>query len=57
VDDFADFLAEVMPKYDRVLLAVEFNIHICCPDKEMVHFFNPIDSGVVCVGSYTTHER
>lgn len=57
--DFADFLAEYMPKYDRVLIVGDFNIHVCCPDMPMVKaFLNLIDSFnlVQCVTG-PTHER
>ena len=38
-NDFSDFLAEIMPKYDRVLIVGDFNIHVCCPDKPMAKDF------------------
>uniref|UniRef100_A0A3B4X257 Reverse transcriptase domain-containing protein n=1 Tax=Seriola lalandi dorsalis TaxID=1841481 RepID=A0A3B4X257_SERLL len=45
ISDFSDFLAEIMPKYDRVLIVGDFNVHVCCPDKPMVKdFLNLIDS-------------
>uniref|UniRef100_A0A8P4K1H9 Reverse transcriptase domain-containing protein n=1 Tax=Dicentrarchus labrax TaxID=13489 RepID=A0A8P4K1H9_DICLA len=41
----SDFLAEIMPKYDRVLIVGDFNVHVCCPDKPMAKgFLNLIDS-------------
>lgn len=42
---FSDFLAEIMPKYYRVLIVGHFNIHVCCLDKPMAKgFLNHIDS-------------
>ena len=32
-----DYLSIVMPKYDRVLILGDFNIHVCCPS----HSLNP----------------
>ena len=59
LNDFSDLLAEIMPKYDRVLLVGDFNIHVCCPDKPLVKdFLSLIDSFnlVQCV-SGPTHEH
>ncbi|XP_042078658.1 uncharacterized protein LOC121814858 [Haplochromis burtoni] len=45
LNDFSDLLAEIMPKYDHVLIIGDFNIHVCCPDKPMAKdFLNLIDS-------------
>ena len=44
LNDFSDFLAEILPKYDRVLIVGDFNVHVCCPDKPMAKdFSNLID--------------
>ncbi|XP_034562467.1 uncharacterized protein LOC117829052, partial [Notolabrus celidotus] len=59
VSDFSQFLAELMPKYDRALFVGDFNLHVCCPDKPLVKdFISLIDSFnlVQCV-SGPTHER
>ncbi len=59
LSDFSNFLAGVMPKYDRVLLVGDFNLHVCCPDKPMVKdFLNIVDSFNLkqCV-SGPTHEH
>lgn len=29
VNDFSDFLAEIMPKYDHVFNVGDFNVHVC----------------------------
>lgn len=39
INDFADFLADIMPKYDWVLIVGDFNIHVCCPDSPMAKAF------------------
>ncbi len=45
LNDFSDFLAEIMPKYDSVLIVGDFNVHVCCPDKPMAKdFLNLNDS-------------
>ncbi len=45
VNDFSDFLAGIMPNYDRVLIVGDFNICVCCPDKPLVKdFLSLIDS-------------
>lgn len=31
--DFSVFLADIMPKYDRVLIVGDCNIHVCCPEN------------------------
>lgn len=36
---FSDLLAEIMPRYDQVLMVGDFNIHICCLEKPLVKDF------------------
>lgn len=36
-NDFSELLAEIMPKY--VLIVGDFNVHVCCPDKDGEGFF------------------
>ncbi len=59
VNDFSDFLAGIMPDYDRVLIVEDFNIHVCCPDKPLVKdFLSLIDSfNLVQWVSGPTHEH
>lgn len=58
ISDFSEFLAEILPKYDRVLIIGDFNIHICCPDEPISrNFLNVIDSfNFVQSVSGPTHE-
>ena len=57
--DFSEFLADIMPKYDRVLIAGDCNIHVCCPENSLVRdFLNIIDSfNLVQSVLEPTHER
>ncbi len=59
IDEFFDFLAEIMLKYDSVLIVGDFNVHVCCPDKPMAKgFLNLIDSfNLVQSVSGPTQER
>ena len=58
ISDFSEFLAEILPKYDRVLIIGDFNIHTCCPDEPISRsFLNVIDSfNFVQSVSRPTHE-
>lgn len=41
INDFSDFLAGIMPKYD--VIVGDCNIHVCCPSKPLVKdFFNKV---------------
>lgn len=45
INEFTDFPAEIMQKFDRVLIVGDFNIHVCCLDKSMgKDFLTLIDS-------------
>jgi len=45
ISDFSEFLAEILPKYERVLIIDDFNIHTFCPDELIWrNFLNVIDS-------------
>nr|XP_061839065.1 uncharacterized protein LOC133621161 isoform X1 [Nerophis lumbriciformis]XP_061839075.1 uncharacterized protein LOC133621161 isoform X1 [Nerophis lumbriciformis] len=59
ITDFSEFLAEILPKYDRVLIVGDFNIHTCCPDEPLSRsFLNIIDSfNFVQSVCGSTHER
>lgn len=44
VNDFSDFLPEIMPKYGCALIVGDY-VHLCCPDKLMAKdFLNLVDS-------------
>ncbi|XP_013859206.1 RNA-directed DNA polymerase from mobile element jockey [Austrofundulus limnaeus] len=45
ISELSDFLTGIFLKYDRVLILGDFNLHVCCPDKPLVHdFLNLIHS-------------
>lgn len=45
MQDFADFLAGIMLKYDRFLIVGDYSIHVCCQTRPLVKdFLNLIDS-------------
>lgn len=45
--EFADFLGEFTPKYDKLLILGVFNVHVCCSGdsfaKEFVTLLNVLD--------------
>lgn len=57
--DFSDFVAGTILNYDRVLIAGDFNLHVCCPEKPLVKdFLSLIDSfNLVQSVSGPTHEQ
>ena len=57
--EFSVFLADLMPKYDRVLIVGDFNIHVRCPENPLARdFLNIIDSfNLVQSVLGPTHER
>ena len=36
IPQFADFLSNTMPNFDKVLILGDLNIHVCCPSKPLV---------------------
>ncbi len=45
INDFSDFLADIVPKYDHVLIVGDFTVHVCCPENPMAkEFLYLIDS-------------
>ena len=35
IREFSEFLADVVPKYDKLLVCGDFNIHVCCPSNPL----------------------
>lgn len=53
VNDFFDFLGEIMTKYDHSLIVGDLNVHVCCLDKitaddflNLTDSFNLVQSGL-----------
>lgn len=48
--EFAEFLGNVSPKYDKLLVLWDFNVHICCMNdrlaKEFTHSLNAFDFSI-----------
>lgn len=40
--EFSEFLADVVPKYDKLLVCGDFNIHVCCPSNPLAHDFKTL---------------
>ncbi len=59
INDFSAFLADIMPKYDHVLIVGDFNVHVCCPENPIAKdFLYLIDSfNLVQSVSGPTQER
>ncbi|KAJ0033693.1 hypothetical protein NQD34_000800 [Periophthalmus magnuspinnatus] len=39
IQDFSEFLADVVPKYEHILVCGDFNIHVCCPSDQFANDF------------------
>ncbi len=48
--EFAEFLGDVTPKYDKLLVLADFNVHVCCMNdhlaKEFTHLLNAFDFSI-----------
>ncbi len=48
--EFAEFLGHVTPKYDKLLVLSDFNVHVCCMNnhlaKEFTHLLNAFDFSI-----------
>lgn len=51
IHEFSEFLADIFPKYDKLLICGDFNVHVCCPSdqlatdfKRLLETFNLIQS-------------
>lgn len=59
ISDFARFLTEIPPKYDRILTVGDFNIHVCCTEKPLTKDFLDLVESFNLVQSVSgpTHEH
>ncbi|XP_056586108.1 uncharacterized protein LOC130407337 isoform X1 [Triplophysa dalaica] len=59
IQDFADFVAGIVLKYDRFLIIGDFNIHVCCESKPLVKDFLSLIESFNLTQSVTgpTHEK
>lgn len=39
LNDLSDFMADLIPRYDQVVIVGNLNIQVCCPDKPLVKDF------------------
>uniref|UniRef100_A0A8C1UC21 Reverse transcriptase domain-containing protein n=1 Tax=Cyprinus carpio TaxID=7962 RepID=A0A8C1UC21_CYPCA len=39
IQEFSEFLADVVPKYDQLFICGDFNIHVCCPSDQLATDF------------------
>ncbi len=45
IAEFSEFIGDLVTKHDRFLLVGDFNVHVCCPSKQLsTEFLNTIDS-------------
>ncbi len=45
IAEFSEFIGDLVTKHDRFLLVSDFNVHVCCPSKQLsTEFLNIIDS-------------
>lgn len=45
IREFSDFVSDIVLKWDRFIIAGDFNIHVCCKSKPYVEdFLNVLDS-------------
>lgn len=51
IHEFSEFLADTLPKCDKLLICGDFNVHVCCPSdqlatdfKRLLETFNLIQS-------------
>lgn len=45
IQEFSEFLTTIVPRFEKILILGDFNLHICCPKEPMVkEFLHVIDS-------------
>lgn len=42
IHEFSEFLADILPKYDKLLICGDFNVHVCCPADQFATDFKSL---------------
>lgn len=42
IHEFSEFLADILPKYDNLLICGDFNVHVCCPADQFATDFKSL---------------
>ncbi|KAK5851193.1 hypothetical protein PBY51_002007 [Eleginops maclovinus] len=42
IQEFSEFLADTLPKYDKLLICGDFNVHVCCPSDKFATDFKTL---------------
>lgn len=49
ITEFSEFLGGITPKFDRILIVGDFNIHVCCDSTALAkEFLSLIDACDFC---------
>lgn len=59
IQEFSEFLSDFIPKFDRILICGDFNIHVCCTANQLADEFKGLlDSfGLTQSVNARTHEH
>ena len=42
IHEFSEFLNDILPKYDKILICGDFNVHVCCPSDQFATDFKSL---------------
>lgn len=42
IHEFSEFWADILPKYDKLLICGDFNVHVCCPSDQLATDFQTL---------------